>query len=414
MRLSSIRAVWLLPGLWLAACGGEGPTFAQVTFGARDITNLAESAPEGLLTTDPNGPYVVTAVALRDRPLREVSLITCEAPLDCVFQAQRGCDEPSEGTCQLLSELSEGVFRGEILGRPAGSEFFFVLRAVDSARQVDFFPEIRNEQEQPLSLRVVVEEEPPPPPPLNCTDNTECPIGFVCNGEECVEANLTPTVGCTDSSECAPGFQCSFSSCQPEGCLIDEHCAQGSLCVGGECVPPGNLTACDSDLECFGPRTCIGGLCLVPECQNDTDCETPPATFCVGGACLPIPAEECESAADCEPGQDCIISGCFVGGIFPTCDDGVGCEPGQVCIAELCVTAVCEIDADCGEGLACVFGGCSPEQLPPPASCGPNDECPAGEFCVFGACFPENTPVPVPCGPNGECANGECVFGLCL
>jgi hypothetical protein len=53
-------------------------------------------------------------------------------------------------------------------------------------------------------------EEPPPAEP-ECTDDADCPTGYTCDDEECVEA--IPEPECTDDSDCPQGYTCDDEEC---------------------------------------------------------------------------------------------------------------------------------------------------------------------------------------------------------
>lgn len=150
-----------LASLALSACAETDPSFIEVYLGGNDISGIDETAEPLPSTTDSFGPYVLTAVAKEGRPLKQVDLIECDSAEACVFQAQRDCNEPVEGRCRQMTELTEGIFRAEIPGRLPGSTVFFVLRATSRGGFIDFFPEIRNGEGLPAAFEVV-ELSPPP------------------------------------------------------------------------------------------------------------------------------------------------------------------------------------------------------------------------------------------------------------
>ena len=115
-------------------------------------------------------------------------------------------------------------------------------------------------------------EAPSPPPtggckvPSDCTPPTLCdtasgkclqPTGKTCDpiegtgcnpGEVCIArqcATLPPS--CTDNSQCPAGFMCKAGACVPQGqppggCVTNANCPAQQACINGQCVPK---TACN-------------------------------------------------------------------------------------------------------------------------------------------------------------------------
>jgi hypothetical protein len=145
----------LLLGIFVVACEAPEPSLIEVHLGGVDISGIDETAAPLPETTDSLGPYVLTALAREGRPIRRVELIECDSAQDCIFQAQRDCDEEVEGRCVAMEELTPGIFQGEIPGKAPGNEVFFVIKAEAQGGFIDFFPEIRNGEGVPASFAVV-------------------------------------------------------------------------------------------------------------------------------------------------------------------------------------------------------------------------------------------------------------------
>jgi hypothetical protein len=150
-----MRSTFLLAPLFFFACAETDPSLVEVYLGGLDISGIDETATPLPNTTDSLGPYIITALAKAGRPIDRVEIIECDTAQDCIFQAQRTCEDQVEGRCAEMTQLSEGAFRGEILGKPPGSNVFFLIKATAKGGFIDFFPEIRNSEGVPASFAVV-------------------------------------------------------------------------------------------------------------------------------------------------------------------------------------------------------------------------------------------------------------------
>jgi len=94
-----------------------------------------------------------------------------------------------------------------------------------------------------------------------CTDDAECPAGFVCRGAE----SFVPT-----AQQTANNIICR------RPCTVDPDCAPTDTCdSGGHCQP----RTC---VECPSYFQCTNGACIAPNCSTDKAC---PGGFCVNGIC---------------------------------------------------------------------------------------------------------------------------------
>ena len=155
-----------------------------------------------------------------------------------------------------------------------------------------------------------------------CTQSYQCPLGQLCDGNECIDPNAIPTdpnepnmcvtdddcsvieacisnvcrLICVDdvdcesgfNCECPPGSQCDLQACQPRdgnaGCTSNTDCSAGSRCQNGACVS-------DADY-CFDSAQCLNGeLCDL----SQNRCIEDPNTN----------ADQCESSAACPDGYQC-------------------------------------------------------------------------------------------------------------
>jgi hypothetical protein len=150
-----MRSKLFLASLFFCACAETDPSLVEVYLGGLDISGIDETAAPLPSTTDSLGPYVITALAKEGRPLDRVELIECDSAQNCIFQAQRSCEDQVEGRCTEMTQLSDGIFRGEMPGKAPGSNVFFVIKATAKGGFLDFFPEIRNSEGVPASFAVI-------------------------------------------------------------------------------------------------------------------------------------------------------------------------------------------------------------------------------------------------------------------
>ncbi len=81
----------------------------------------------------------------------------------------------------------------------------------------------------PTDLSITLPEPPSDPNlPPKCSDNTDCPSGYVCVDGYCVP-------GCDDTRDCPAGYTCVDGACI-QTCSTDKDCGKGYVCVDGQCV----------------------------------------------------------------------------------------------------------------------------------------------------------------------------------
>ncbi|MCP4504617.1 MAG: hypothetical protein GY822_32330 [Deltaproteobacteria bacterium] len=136
-----------------------------------------------------------------------------------------------------------------------------------------------------------------------CVNDLQCTSPRVCdvNLEECV----FPSSECSEDSECLLGFFCDIDQCRPIGeCSSDGDCFNSDVCdlESFICVVP---LGCVDDLECAENAFCSEqGECTVIACNDDDTCpQTLRCDELVGGFCLRFPT--CENDLDCPNGQMC-------------------------------------------------------------------------------------------------------------
>jgi len=96
-----------------------------------------------------------------------------------------------------------------------------------------------------------------------CEHGGDCPPGFGCDGEKCVECN---TLDCT-TTECADVLGC--------GCNKDNKCVDTTKCDGD----------CSSYADCGEGCTCYNGKCISCEDLPCDMCDVP-GCVCVGNKCI--------------------------------------------------------------------------------------------------------------------------------
>ncbi|MEO1170527.1 MAG: vWA domain-containing protein [Myxococcota bacterium] len=180
-----------------------------------------------------------------------------------------------------------------------------------------------------------------------------------CSGLLIIEADeAASTLGCVTSSVCGIGLVCVDDQCvdSPGRCSLSEpdgDCPIGRVCDGGVCrdaegtVPPAPDEPCDETEPtgaCEEGAVCVAGDCVViREGVNDCSEERPtglcpPGGFCAGGVCLAIDDGPCSAtnpAGGCPAGESCVDGSCAVA----LCSDenpfGV-CPTGEVCLEGIC------------------------------------------------------------------------------
>jgi hypothetical protein len=242
--------------------------------------------------------------------------------------------------------------------------------------------------------------------PLQCQADYECPPGYGCQYEFCLDF-------------CAPGdLDCCFGICvpeQPNECRSDQECiapdGQMGRCIGGRCIfggcacpeiwdpvcaeicyampcEPGDPSCCPD-----GDPNCGGGTCEVRTFPNACFAECEGAFILHHGECGQPPVQ-CQADADCRPGEYCELYLC----------DCLPEDPNCVCPG-VCMPLPnwqCESDADCGPGMRCEPGYC------PDAPCTP-DYCPP----CLGQCVPAQSEC-ITTGCSGEICAPYPVSSTCI
>jgi len=183
-----------------------------------------------------------------------------------------------------------------------------------------------------------------------------------------------------------------------ESCA-QKPCEEGTTCIytNGErlCFQNCNSAAdCSPGLECVQTRN--GGVCAPytgDDCSNDLDCRQ--GEICEGGQCRPFSADNAGLGARCAADSDCASGACGYfegnGECARGCDQRLGhyqCPEGFGCVLD-----------DVGNGT-CIEGGDSGRG-------GVGDSCDHGNQCANGICI--DGTCSTWCGDNDWCpANYSC------
>ncbi|QDG51756.1 hypothetical protein FIV42_13660 [Persicimonas caeni] len=226
----------------------------------------------------------------------------------------------------------------------------------------------------------------------------------------------------------------------PDECGSDADCTDPQICVADRsgntveftCQDPSGSgqvgDSCSADSDCAS-NLCVDGTCSAP-CETTSDCSDDGSIICDstdvqtdGGAtetvniCVPKPASQCSSDADCTSPERCIaIKGAtevtFECGTPNSGGGDVGdtCSTDADCAQNLCqdgtCSAPCAANGDCaaGDDFSCEI---SPVDLgngstdnasvcTPPRTCSSKRDCPTGQVCYVDRATGE-----------AQCANGN-------
>lgn len=186
-------------------------------------------------------------------------------------------------------------------------------------------------------------------------------------------------------------------------CEVDDDClVDGQACLGGVCGVP----QCEDDDGCFG-GVCLDRRCV--DCRENGDCGD-------DGLCIENTCVECEQDDQCGEGV-CVENFCRQCRENPDCDEGlclenrcVECIENADCAAGFCVENACvecREDADCGPGFTCFDAVCEP--LPDLGTCEEPDELNIGEV-IFGSTDFAPSRLDASCG--GAAASGDAVYSF--
>ncbi len=237
---------------------------------------------------------------------------------------------------------------------------------------------------------------------LQCVLDSQCPFGSFCEGQACRS-------GCREDGDCALGTPCIAGQCDatPGACSGNSFCEFGQLCnAQNRCVDHAlRSTLCaecqSGDFLSDCPEDCLIDQSVAPDpCSTNADCDR--------GECLAV---NCQSSADCAPGQ--------------TCDDidfffGIGTCSQKICQGGFCGGTGCDdVSNPCPRGYFCAVLqvvsnnqctlGSGSSECGAPRNCNGGGENGAVGFC---SCAQDSD---CPAGANASCVNpgpfGSCVIG---
>jgi Cys-rich repeat protein len=266
-----------------------------------------------------------------------------------------------------------------------------------------------------------------------CSRDSDCGLGSVCAGDQCV-------AGCTSGRDCPTAAPLCDPAMGERGtcvtCLTDAQCARGSTCDAGACV-----ASCSSDRDCPGQhcdataKRCVeclsnsqcplGDVCggdnkCIAGCFGDRDCQ-PSAPFCTGAtAAAPGACVQCVGERNCGSGKACVANMCV-----SSCNNNQDC-PGQVCNVPAHVCVECLTTSSCALGSVCAQNECvagcessrdctTSKPICDPAAgangtcyqCTANRDCAGGKVCNNHVCEVAGV-----VGEGASCVTAQCDSGL--
>jgi hypothetical protein len=183
-------------------------------------------------------------------------------------------------------------------------------------------------------------------------------------------------IGCRNDADCDDGISCTVDDCKDAAC---EHAVlpAGASCADGVCDGEANADSCVPCLDDVSAGMDRGCTKELPRCDTE---RAPPE--CSG----------CETAADCNDGNECTGESCNDGVCeYATIVSGTPCFGGYcngVAGAEICIPKQCENDSSCSDGVACTAEVCGDSHLcvytPDHAQCPDSGDVCRRNICSVG------------------------------
>ena len=198
-----------------------------------------------------------------------------------------------------------------------------------------------------------------------CTHDLECPFGWMCEGDSCVQ--------CGTAAECDDGDECTTDICTVDGlcehlaidgcCNVDADCDDGLFCTTDSCDPQTHACThadspdpqcCNVTADCKPEDPCTKYICYVNSKLNTQWCRYgPPELGC------------CTLDGHCQDGDPCTLDSCqFLDPESPkgTCIYDTDPQKPNCCLS----TAQCD-DDDPATADVCVANQCA--HTPNPLYC---------------------------------------------
>lgn len=249
--------------------------------------------------------------------------------------------------------------------------------------------------------------------PLNHRAECSCPPNHIGDPRVYCKENKQSLEAyeCTDDSQCGPGKVCDTHYCVDvlKQCHYDNACHPGEICDEGKCI-----SGCRRDSDCTFDRACYNSKCINPctaqtSCGLNAQCQPVlhrPQCRCLFNFdgnpydyCKPIVQQslyQCSKDSECQKGQVCIDNACIVGCRF---DDS--CEDGLACIHKQCQNP-CDYPDSCGISALCTTVNHRPRCSCPPGYTGdPNTIC---TYSLVPICVQD-----LDCGTGQICENSKCI-----
>ncbi|MBK05863.1 MAG: hypothetical protein CL920_05195 [Deltaproteobacteria bacterium] len=192
---------------------------------------------------------------------------------------------------------------------------------------------------------------------VQCFANTHCQS----YGKDRPVCDLkTHTCVCNGDSDCTASSNSTSGACETTSrrcveCTNDTHCRRGYICNASNVCELG----CRKDLDCAGGQKCSSNKCV--ECTSDTDCQGRSRPVCWKGACVECGADkDCPTQTVCEPALKLCYRASEPIQCQP-CAQGARCAVGHQCVravisskaAETVCLRQCKANADCPRGFTC-------------------------------------------------------------
>ncbi len=210
---------------------------------------------------------------------------------------------------------------------------------------------------------------------LCCTADDDCEDGDLCTTSKCL--NLVGGAGVcgpTTTKSCDDGSAYTADSCDPSTGEC-RHAVQPVACGGAnDCPNPVKDVCadglcerfCSLDADCPRGFICGGGLCVLGECQQDSDCDDhrrcTGTEKCDGHRCVPgLPILCLDDGNPCTTETCTEALGCTHFLNANACDDGNACTTN-----DQCTNGECHGQPACDDGDPCTsdlclarFGSCA-------------------------------------------------------